>query len=326
VVLVNYEGLSMLSQVVKAIQAAESNGLILNAQHDFIQGFSGDKLIGALQRLTSLFQHEENTCYLEIGVFQGLTLLSVANTCPTFPCYGIDNFAHFDPKGENLSLVNTCMEKLELKNVNLINKDYEDALENLDSELDGKKIGVYFIDGPHDYRSQLMCLALAKPYLHREAIIIIDDCNYRHVRQANRDFLVSHPEYKLIFEAYTKSHPVNMTSLEEQEARRGWWDGVNILVKDIENQLKPIYPPTEQSRLLYENEHIIHASRLAELTPYAVEIAQAIYEIKLIKAVMKIAAFWRTARKDKNLYNIRYSNVNTYSENLPRSNYSLFNF
>ena len=28
-----------------------------------------------------------------------------------------------------------------------------------------------------------------------KAVIVIDDCNYRHVRQANRDFLIAHPEY-----------------------------------------------------------------------------------------------------------------------------------
>ena len=94
----------------------------------------------------------------------------------------------FDPEKKNLSIVEERLTKLQLDNAFIINNDYEDALENLRHTIGDKKIGVYFIDGPHDYRSQLMCLELALPYLHEQAVIIVDDSNYRNVRQANRDF------------------------------------------------------------------------------------------------------------------------------------------
>ncbi|MBK7410887.1 MAG: class I SAM-dependent methyltransferase [Saprospirales bacterium] len=47
----------------------------------------------------------------------------------------------------------------------VINQDYEDALENLKTHIGEKKVGLFFIDGPHDYRSQLMCLLLIQPFL-----------------------------------------------------------------------------------------------------------------------------------------------------------------
>ncbi|NJO31723.1 MAG: hypothetical protein HC874_32360 [Richelia sp. SL_2_1] len=130
----------MLSQIIEAIKNAESNGLIAGTDTDVLTGLSGDKLVGSLQRLASLFSEDKNTCYLEVGVFQGLTLLSVANSCPNLTCYGIDNFAQFDPKGENFGIVKNRQEKLGLENANIINKDYEDALETLKTKSVIKKL------------------------------------------------------------------------------------------------------------------------------------------------------------------------------------------
>ena len=312
----------MLSKIIEAIKNAESYGLIPETNNEVLTGLSGDKLVGSLQRLTSLFSQNNNTCYLEVGVFQGLTLLSVAHSCPNVMCYGIDNFAQFDPKGENFSIVKSRREKLGLKNVYIINKDYEEALETVSNEIENKKIGVYFVDGPHDYRSQLMCLELALPYLHEYAVIIIDDSNYNHVRQANRDFLKTHPEYKLLFEAYTKCHPINMSKAEEQKTKKGWWNGVNIIVRDIENKLQPMYPPTERSRILYENEHIIHASKIAEVAPEAVAFMQSIYDLNFVKAISNFLNFYRSVGKYHNLFKTRYQGINTYSSDLPTSNYN----
>ena len=138
---------------------------------------------------------------------------------------------------------------------------------DLSAHLGGKKVGVYFVDGPHDYRSQLVCLLLIKPFLAPGAVIIVDDCNYRHVRQANNDFLMSHPEFKLIFQAYTSSHPKNMNPGAYQQATMGWWNGANVIVHDPDNELEPFLPPTYRSRKLYENEHEVHASKFPGLVP-----------------------------------------------------------
>ncbi|MEH1983305.1 MAG: class I SAM-dependent methyltransferase [Nostoc sp.] len=312
----------MLNQIIEAIKEAESTGLISTSNNDVLTGLSGNKLVGSLQRIAALFSENKDTCYLEVGVFQGLTLLSVANACPSVTCYGIDNFAQFDPKGENFGIVKSRMDKLGIENARLLNKDYEDALETLEVAIGEKKVGLYFIDGPHDYRSQLMCLELALPYLHDNAVIIIDDSNYKHVRQANRDFLVTHPEYKLVFEAYTKCHPVNMTKTEEEDTRKGWWNGVNIIVKDLENKLKPMYPPTERSRILYENEHNIHALKIAELAPQSVAIIQSLYEVNLPRTLLNIFKFYQALRHNAHLFKNRYRVVNTYSADLPTSNYN----
>ena len=196
-------------------------------------GYSGQKIISVLQKLNA-YQAKFNSCYLEIGVYQGFTLLNVANSTKEGIAYGIDNFAFFDPLQENQQLIEKRKTESNIENAVLINEDYEDALENLTRYIGNKKIGLLFIDGPHDYRSQLMCLLLAKPYLSKNAIIVVDDSNYLHVRQANRDFLRTNPEFKLLFEAYTACHPRNMSESEKKEALGGWWNGINILIKDNE--------------------------------------------------------------------------------------------
>ena len=70
-----------------------------------LQGYSGKKLIAALQRVSQVCL-DANTCYLEIGVYRGLTLTSVGKVLPPeVQVYGIDNFALFDKEGKNQNII-----------------------------------------------------------------------------------------------------------------------------------------------------------------------------------------------------------------------------
>lgn len=297
--------MSHFQKIESAIQNAIDHP---KKSNEFLTGFSGEKLLNTLINL-SKYNLNSNKIYLEVGVFQGLSLLSVAtNIEPNVLAYGIDNFAFFDPDGKNKSIVNSRIKQLQITNANLINLDYEDALEELPQFIGNKKIGVYFVDGPHDYRSQMMCLLLAQPYLSEDVIIIVDDSNYRHVRQANRDFVLTHPEYKLFFEAYTKCHPGNMSHEEKEDAKKSWWNGVNIIVRDKNNVLKPVFPPTHRDRSLYENEHILQSSKYPTL-PLFLE--------KYIRRIGNMTLKF----KNKKIQAGQYNSMNTYSENLTSSNF-----
>ena len=67
-----------VKNLINAISESEDNGFLKQPDKDILTGFSGEKIIGLLQRFSTLFT-EEKACYLEVGVFQGLTLLSVAS-------------------------------------------------------------------------------------------------------------------------------------------------------------------------------------------------------------------------------------------------------
>ncbi len=275
-----------------------------------LSGFSGEKLLSALVNLSSYNLSEEKV-YLKLGVYQGMSLLSIAHGVKdNTQIFGIDNFASFDEDGENESIVNSRIEKLGLRNVHLINLDYEEALRDLKKIIGDKKIGVCFVDGPHYYRSQLICLLLIQPYLSDDAIIIVDDCNYRHVRLANRNFLLTNPSFKLFFEAYTKSHPQNMPPSEEAFARKVWWNGVNILTYDKHNQQKATYPETFKSRVLYENKHIMHSGKSPTLP------------IKLSKYTRHTGDLLSKFKNKSDIQKGTYNSLNTYSENLPNFHFT----
>jgi len=313
-----------LNNLINAVKESEANGFQKKPDKDILTGFSGEKVIGLLQRFLTLFSEEEGVCYLEVGVFQGLTLLSVASACPSIYCYGIDNFAQFDKDKKNYSIIMKRKKGLEVKNARLINQDYEDALSNLHKYIGDQKVGVYFVDGPHDYRSQLMCLELIIPYLHEKALIIVDDCNYLHIRQANHDFLVTHPEYKLLFETYSRCHPNHMTPEENQEVRKGWWNGINVLVRDSNNELEPLFPMTERDRSVFEDEHLVHAHFMADLVPTTLQTVYSLYESKKQGKSVNFNAINQLFEKmekqvekfQKQGY-IPRKQMNTYSETLP---------
>ncbi len=307
------------NKIYQAIRDSESSGFLFEI--DELCGFSGAKIIGTLQRLCKLIL-SDHICYLEVGVFRGLTLLSVAKAAAEYPVYGIDNFCQFDPKGNNQSFVESQIHNLGLNHVHLINMDFEEALENLNPYIQDRKIGVYFVDGPHDYRSQIMCLELIRPYLADHAVIVVDDSNYQHVRQANRDFLVTHPDFKLFFEAYTPCHPNNMPKTLRQDAEHGWWNGLNIILKDPESILAPMYPPTQRNRTLFFNDHIIHSSRHAFFADTILSLMSSLLSFRIFRAAKELFKFqcrlWGLPREFKG----RHLSLNTYSDTLPHSQYN----
>lgn len=303
------------SDLAALIAAADTDGLLV--QPSGLTGYSGDKLIGTLQRFARYHSSYSSVCYLEIGVFQGLTLVSVAAAAQDIAAFGIDNFAQFDPQGKNAGLVERRIARSGATNAHLINADYEDALEYLDNHIGQRKVGVYFVDGPHDYRSQFMCLELVRPFLAENAVIVVDDSNYRHVRQANRDFLLVNPEYKLLFEAYTRCHPKNASPAELEEMSRGWWNGVNILVRDPANVLASEYPPTLRDRTLYENGHIIHAAKHGYVSAPATLMASALLRLRFLQAIRQLRSTIRLRRQARPSMIGTYATMNTFSDNLP---------
>ncbi len=316
-------GREFLKNVIAAIDETERKGILADHRADGLSGISGLKTIGLLQRLVRLFAGEADACYLEIGVFQGLTLVSTALEAPELPCFGIDNFATLDPEGENQAIVRERLDRFGAANATLIDADFEEALEGLDAYLGGRKVGVYFIDGPHDYRSQMVCFLAGLKHLHDRAVIIIDDANYPDVRWSTRDFLAGHPEFKMVFEAYSPAHPVNMTAEEKETHELGWLNGVNILVCDPEGLLPDMAPPVDPAeRTLYLNEWLAHRKRMAELAPEALDLAGAVCsgdaeaEKKARDALLKK----QTGLKDE--FEGRFSDRNVYSAGLTQARFN----
>ena len=257
-------------KIQKVLEDSKTSGKSLNLA---IDGLSGDGLVGFLQRAVDLHSKNKDEIYLEIGVFKGYTLTSVSACNPTVACFGVDNYSKYDEEGINKKTATSRAEEFSSGNVTFIDDDFEEALLNLDTFVGKRTIGTYFIDGPHDYRSQYLCLDYAKRYLSDDCVIIVDDSNYEHVRHANSDWLKANPEFKLLFQSYTNCHPNYMSDDEMKDAKLGWWDGVNIIVRDKDNVLELQYPPVDESRIRFINDHLIHSSKYAEYAPELLSIA-----------------------------------------------------
>jgi len=279
-----------------------------------LSGFSGKKIIALLQNLVRCLDPQKEA-YLEIGVFQGMSLISVSRVFDG-KTYGIDNFSQFDPERRNYNLIREHCLRLGIENANLINCDMEAALKNLQDYTGNRKIGLFFIDGPHDYRSQLMCLLLTKPYLSENAVIVIDDSNYRHVRQANADFLSAYPSFKLVFERYTGAHPHNMTPEAKKEAKGGWWNGINVLMHDNLNDLPVRKISTVESKILYYNDHHVHTSRYADCAPEAMAVTHVLKPLRPLKLIARLINLYKKIRRSDPLFHGKFRHLNTYTDDL----------
>jgi hypothetical protein len=308
--------------ILAALQETEADGLLSDHRADGLSGLAGLKTVGVLQRLAKVMSADETACYLEIGVFQGLTLVSTALDAPELPCYGIDNFRILDPNDKNLSIVQDRMAAFKTDNAKLINMDFEAALESLEGHIGERKVGLYLIDGPHDYRSQLVCLLLAKRHLHDRAVIVIDDANYPDVRMATRDFLLSHPEYRMIFEAYSPAHPANMDPAELPKWEAGWLNGVNILVHDPDGLFPEMIPPIVEDRTLYFNEWLVHRLRLAELAPEALALAEAVCRNDKESEAFIRRELLEKFKQEKGSFDNRLKDRNVHSKNLSESQFN----
>jgi predicted O-methyltransferase YrrM len=279
-----------------------------------LSGFSGKKIIALLQNL-ALCLDPENEVYLEIGVFQGLSLISVSKVF-NGKTYGIDNFSQFDPEKRNYNLILDHLKRLGISNANLINLDFEVALKNLKDNIGNRKIGLLFVDGPHDYRSQLMCLILTRPYLNNDAVIIVDDSNYRHVRQADNDFITAFPEFSLAFERYTKSHPRNMSPEDRERAGEEWWNGINVLVNSDLTGLPVKKISTIENRTLYYNDHIVHSSMYADCAPEAMAVIHTLKPFRPLRLIDRLVKLYKRISGSDPLFKGRYRHLNTYTDDL----------
>jgi predicted O-methyltransferase YrrM len=147
--------------------------------------------------------------YVEIGTFRGFT--SINNSL----------------NKKNQIKFKKSLKKYSVKNLKLINCDYEKAFEIL--KKNKIKIGLLFIDGPHDYRAQYVILEKFKALLSKNACIIVDDANYNHVKLATLDFLNNNKEFKLISQKYSKTHPVDKRTSKKKLTN---WNGIHVIEKN----------------------------------------------------------------------------------------------
>jgi predicted O-methyltransferase YrrM len=164
----------------------------------------------------------EGEAYLEVGVFQGKTLISALRGNPRRPAYACDNFSEFEGSSSLAVLRHNLAHHGLDDSVTFLNTDFRTAL--LAGSI-AHQAGVYFYDGAHDEQSQYEGILLAERVLADEALVIVDDWRYA-------------PDSGSRAEAGTLRAMAdsnnNWTVLLTLPARHNgdnamWWNGVGIL-------------------------------------------------------------------------------------------------
>jgi predicted O-methyltransferase YrrM len=152
--------------------------------------------------------------YVEVGTWKGLSIVGamLGNTEKRF--YAIDNFSEFgdvrDALQRNLSAYGVH------ERLTLISADCFAVLKSAEP-FGGRKAGVYFYDGSHSCLSQFYALQYAERHLSDQALIVIDDTAWPHVRAATWSYVSHRPRFRLLYD---------LPSPYNGEPR--WWNGVQV--------------------------------------------------------------------------------------------------
>jgi Glycosyl transferase family 2/Methyltransferase domain len=150
--------------------------------------------------------------FVNVGVWNGFTLLCGLAGNPDSRGVGIDNFSQFGgPRDDFLAR----FESRRSPRHEFHDLDYTEYF----ARIHHGPIGVYIYDGEHSYQNQLKGLQTAEPFFSEDCIIVVDDTNWIEPWQATLDFISqSRHDYRLLLDQTTcqNGHP-------------SFWNGVMVL-------------------------------------------------------------------------------------------------
>jgi methyltransferase family protein len=120
--------------------------------------------------------------FVNVGVWNGYSLLAGMAGNPDKHCLGIDNFSQFG--GPKNAFLRRFLERRSARH-KFLDEDYVEVLR---AGLD-REIGVYFYDGEHSFENQQQGLVLAEPFFAEDCVVIVDDVNWNAPRLGTDAFL-----------------------------------------------------------------------------------------------------------------------------------------
>jgi len=164
---------------------------------------------------------DEGEAYLEVGTYQGKSLLSAMIGNSSRPVFACDNFSQFDDNTFEQAKQNLAAYGL-FDKVRFYDCDFSEIYT---PERLPVPIGLYFYDGAHDYDSQHQAIARIEPFLARAALVLVDDWrlaedSQSHAKSATETAIRdSGGQWRVLFEL-----PARFNG-----DRAMWWNGVGVL-------------------------------------------------------------------------------------------------
>lgn len=185
-----------------------------------VKGMASIKKLQLLNIAYSFIQNDE--CYLEVGTYNGKSLIAAMLKNTLHETYACDNFSQFnDTSSQEILFDNLARYGLKDK-VTFFNDDFKKIL---DGRFIKKPIGLYLYDGAHNLESQYQGIKIAEPLLSNSALIIVDDWRYADDSHSfakegtMKAIAESRHRYELLYEL-----PARFNGDQAM-----WWNGVGVI-------------------------------------------------------------------------------------------------
>jgi hypothetical protein len=179
--------------------------------------------------------------YVEVGCYQGASIVGAARDNHAAKLFACDNFSQFEGTEE---ILRRNIERHARGQVQFFNLAAGDFLSR--APWRPARIGAYFFDGGHSFEDQFEGLQYALPSLADDALVIVDDTNKREARAADALFARMVPGFALVLDLRTprNHHPT-------------WWNGIQVFrfrrVASTPTALPDPGAPFWVRRLLYDS-------------------------------------------------------------------------
>lgn len=144
-----------------------------------VAGMASPRKMRLLKLAVSLLPADGSECYLEVGTYQGKSLIAALKGNPGRRGVCVDNFSEFNEasdRPDNLAILRQNLKRHSLESrVTVFEADFRDLFARSVREHLIPPVGVYFYDGAHDDDSQYDGIRLVEPLLSDTAVVIVDD-------------------------------------------------------------------------------------------------------------------------------------------------------
>jgi predicted O-methyltransferase YrrM len=150
---------------------------VLDPCHDVV-GMASYRKLMLLRLIASLLPRDGTECYLEVGSYQGKSLIAALRDNPFVPAVACDNFSEFDASGSNQATLEQNLRRYGVAGqVRCFDMDFRTLMAGW-HELALPPVGAYFYDGAHDLASQRDAITLVEPLLAPRALVVVDDWRF----------------------------------------------------------------------------------------------------------------------------------------------------
>jgi hypothetical protein len=195
-----------------------------------VPGMSSAKVCALLNRLVSRMDPGEH--YLEVGSWQGRTLLSAAMHNRGRLCVACDKFRAFGRyTGFGFRARRGLRRNLARYRENRATIHFYDMPSSrfFRRPRVGGTVGVFFYDGDHSYKGTRESVAAGARWLSERAALLVDDWNVHHIRRATFDALQD-ASVRILWHR----------ALEGDHTERTWWNGLGVFyVERVNGPLSP---------------------------------------------------------------------------------------